>query len=300
MNQVAIMRTRKRGGQSFFSKWVYLTPALVLMLVFYIWPLLLTVYYAFTNLALTGSSVTNFKFVGLHNFTTMFNDRGFFTSVLNTLLFLVGSLIGQQFLGFTLAYFMRNSSLSVRRVVGIIILAAWIMPELVAALCAYNFFTIGGTLNAFLASLNIEPIAWLFDHPMMSIVLSNIWRGTAFSMMVYQSAMDSISKDVEESAVIDGVNKLQNITHIIIPLLKLTIWTNTLMNTLKTLGCFSMIYAMTGGGPGTATQTLSIFTYLRAFKNNKLGYACACSLILMFLGAIISILYVRSTRKDDL
>lgn len=99
--------------------------------------------------------------------------------------------------------------------------------------------------------------------------------------------------------MLDGVNKLQNILYIIIPQIKQTIWTNTLMNTLKTLGCFSMIYAMTGGGPGNATQTLAIFTYLRGFKNNKLGYACACSLVLMLLGAIISIFYVRSTRKDE-
>ena len=269
------------------------------MLMFYIWPLLLAVYYAFTNLALTGSAAANFQFVGFKNFQTMFSDRNFLRSILNTLIFLAGSLVGQQLLGFLLAYFMRDSSRKVRRVVGIIILAAWIMPELVASVCCYNLFTVGGTLNAALGLVRIGPIAWLFDHPMLSIVLSNVWRGTAFSMMVYQSAMDSISRDVEESAMMDGVNKLQNVLYIIIPQLKQTIWTNTLMNTLKTLGCFSMIYAMTGGGPGNATQTLAIFTYLRAFKNNKLGYACACSLILMLLGAIISIFYVRSTRKDE-
>ena len=285
--------------RSFLSKWCYMTPALILMLLFYIWPLVLCVYYSFTNLALTGSAAANFQFVGLKNFQTMLSDRGFATSITNTLMFLVGSLVGQQVLGFGLAYFMRDSSISIRRGVGIVILAAWIMPELVASLCCYNLFTVGGTMNAILGFFGIEPVAWLFDHPMLSIVLSNVWRGTAFSMMVYQSAMDSISRDVEESAMLDGVTKMQNVIYIIIPQLKQTIWTNTLMNTLKTLGCFSMIYAMTGGGPGSSTQTLSIFTYLRAFKNNKLGYACACSLVLMLLGAIISIFYIRSTRKDE-
>lgn len=269
------------------------------MLLFYIWPLVLCVYYSFTNLALTGSAAANFQFIGLKNFQTMLSDRGFVTSVINTLMFLAGSLVGQQVLGFILAYFMRDSSIRIRRGVGIIILAAWIMPELVASLCCYNLFTVGGTLNAILGFFGIEPVAWLFNHPMLSIILSNVWRGTAFSMMVYQSAMDSISRDVEESAMLDGVTKMQNVFYIIIPQLKQTIWTNTLMNTLKTLGCFSMIYAMTGGGPGSSTQTLAIFTYLRAFKNNKLGYACACSLVLMLLGAIISIFYIRSTRKDE-
>lgn len=290
---------KRLNHRSFLSKWCYLTPALILMLLFYIWPLVLCVYYSFTNLALTGSAAANFQFIGLKNFQTMLSDRGFVTSVINTLMFLAGSLVGQQVLGFILAYFMRDSSIRIRRGVGIIILAAWIMPELVASLCCYNLFTVGGTLNAILGFFGIEPVAWLFNHPMLSIILSNVWRGTAFSMMVYQSAMDSISRDVEESAMLDGVTKMQNVFYIIIPQLKQTIWTNTLMNTLKTLGCFSMIYAMTGGGPGSSTQTLAIFTYLRAFKNNKLGYACACSLVLMLLGAIISIFYIRSTRKDE-
>lgn len=290
---------KRLSNRSFIAQWGYLVPALLLMLLFYIWPLVLCIYYSFTNLALTGSAAANFQFIGLKNFRTMLSDRGFFTSVTNTLMFLAGSLVGQQFLGFLLAYFMRDSSIRIRRGVGIIILAAWIMPELVASLCAYNLFTVGGTLNTILNFFGIESVAWLFDHPMLSIILSNVWRGTAFSMMVYQAAMDSISRDVEESAMLDGVTKLQNVLYIIIPQLKQTIWTNTLMNTLKTLGCFSMIYAMTGGGPGSSTQTLAIFTYLRAFKNNKLGYACACSLVLMLLGAIISIFYVRSTRKDE-
>lgn len=287
------------NSKSFLGKWIYLTPAIFLMLMFYIWPLILTVYYSFTNLALTGSAAANMKFIWLDNFKNMFADRNFTVAVTNTLVFLLGSIVGQTILGFMIAYFMRDSTIGVRRITGIIILAAWIMPELVASLCTYNLFTVGGTFNKILGFFGLEPIAWLFEHPMTSIIISNIWRGTAFSMMVYQSALDSISRDVEESAMLDGVNKFQNIIHIIIPQIKQTVWTNTLMITLKTLGCFSMIYAMTGGGPGNKTQTLAIFTYLRAFKNNKLGYACACSLILMLLGGLISILYIRSTRKDE-
>lgn len=229
----------------------------------------------------------------------MLADRNFLAAVNNTAVFLLGSIAGQSILGFILAYFMRDSSIGVRRLTGIVVLAAWIMPELVASVCSYSTFTIRGSANAILGFLGLEPIAWLYDHPMLSIIISNIWRGTAFSMIVYQSALDSISRDVEESAMMDGVSKLQNIFHIVIPQIRLTAWTNTLMITLKTLGCFGMIYAMTGGGPGTSTQTLAVFTYLRGFKNHKLGYACACSLVLMVIGALVSVFYIRSTRKND-
>lgn len=131
---------------------------------FYIWPLVLTVYYSFTNLALTGSAAANMQFIWLDNFKNMFADRNFTAAITNTLVFLLGSIIGQTILGFMIAYFMRDSTIGVRRVTGIIILAAWIMPELVASLCTYNLFTVGGTLIKYSASL-----VWSQSHGYSSI-----------------------------------------------------------------------------------------------------------------------------------
>lgn len=286
------MKTNKKIN-TFFSKTALLIPALLLMVVFFVWPIILTIYYSFTNLALTGSAATNLEFVGLTNYKRMLMDSSVKISIVTTLVFLVGSVVGQSILGFVIALLMKGKNKIFRRIVGPIILAGWVMPEMVAAICAYTFFTDKGTLNALIAFVGIGRITWLFSHPLMTVILANIWHGTAFSMMVYQSALDNVPGDIEESSKIDGAGKLQNVFYIVIPVIKETIMTNTMLITLSTLGTFGMVYAMTG----TTVQTLPIFMYLRAFKNYELGYGTAISMIILAIGVLFGILYVLVQGK---
>ena len=110
------------------------------------------------------------------------------------------------------------------------------MPEIVCAICMYSFFTGEGTLNVILGLFGIEEIAWLYEYPMLSIIIANVWHGTAFSMMVYQSALDDVPAEIEESARLDGANSIQNLFYIILPTIRNTIMTNTMLITLMTLG----------------------------------------------------------------
>lgn len=273
---------------------MYLLPALLIMALFFIWPIILTIYYSFTNLALTGSAAANQQFVWLDNYKRMLSDSAVSTSIVTTIIFVIGSVAGQTVLGFVIALLMKEKNHIFRKVVGSVVLAGWVMPEMVAALCAYTFFTDKGTLNAMLGMVGIGRISWLFSHPLISVVLANIWHGTAFSMMVYQSALDNVSGDVEESAQIDGAGRLQTLFHIVIPIIKDTIMTNTMLITLSTLGTFGMVYSMTG----TTVQTLPIFMYIRAFKNYELGYGTAISMIILGIGVIFSLFYVK-IQKDQ-
>lgn len=276
------------------GKIVYLIPAVALMLVFFVWPIILTIYYSFTNLALTGSAASENTFVGLANYQRMFSDSAVQTSIVTTIIFLIGSVVGQTILGFAIAYLMKAKNKLFRRIMGAIVLAGWVMPETVAAICAYTFFTDKGTLNAILNFFGAESISWLFSYPLMAVILANIWHGTAFSMMVYQSALDNVPDDVMESAKMDGANKWQTLTRITIPIIKDTVMTNTMLITLSTLGTFGMVYTMTG----TTVQTLPIFMYIRAFKNYELGYGTAISMIALLIGVIFSIAYVKIQGKD--
>ncbi len=280
--------------KSFLSKYIYLVPAILLMLLFFVWPIVLTIYYSFTNLALTGSAASSQEFVGIANYTRMLSDSAVKTSILTTIIFLIGSVAGQTVLGFVIAYLMREKNRIFRRIVGAVVLAAWVMPETVAAICAYTFFTDKGTFNLLLTSGGLPMVSWLFRYPLISVVLANIWHGTAFSMMVYQSALDNVSGEVAESAMIDGANKLQNLFYITIPIIKDTIMTNTMLITLSTLGTFGMVYTMTS----TTVQTLPVFMYIRAFKNYELGYGTAISMLILLIGVIFSIFYVKIQSKD--
>lgn len=292
------MKKKQSGLLEEAKKSVLLMPSVLLLLVFFVAPILLTVYYSFTNLALSGENARQLKFIGLSNYFTMFKDRTVRISIGNTLVFLLGSLIGQQVLGFIIALNMRNKNRVFRGIAGPIFLAGWIMPEVVVALCCSTFFGDSGTLNQIFSFFHLPQVEFLFAVPMLTLILANIWHGTAFSMMNFQSALDGVPADIEEAARVDGAGPFQTMIRIVLPCIKNTIATNTMLNTLSTLGVFGLIYMMTGGGPGTKTLTLPIFMYRQAFISQQLGYGTAISMILLVIGIVLSVFYTRIMRND--
>ena len=281
------------------KKSVLLIPALVLLLAFFIIPIVLTVYYSFTNMALTGAAAQNFQFIGLENYKRILSDPNTLVSIRNTFIFLIGSLVGQSVLGFLIAYFMKGKAKAFRSVVGPCILAGWVMPEIVVSLCCLAFFDVSGTFNKIIGTLHIPGVDFIYGHPMMTIIIANVWHGTAFSMLNFQSALDNVSGDIEEAARVDGANRIQTLVRIIVPCIKDTIATNTMLNTLSTLGIFGLIWALTGGGPGMSTTTLPIYMYNQGLKNFQLGQGTAVGMILLFVGAVCSIIYTRLLKSDD-
>jgi multiple sugar transport system permease protein len=277
----------------------FLSPSVLLMLLFFIGPIIISMVFAFTNMTLIGAESNHIQFVGFKNFIMMFNDPGFRTSIWKTVVFLFFSaIVGQQVLGFMLAYLMREKKRGARRFVGICVLAGWVTPEIVCAFIWLSFLDYTGTLNKILGSIGIPAVSWLFAFPMVSVIIANIWKGTAFSMMIFESSLGSISKDVEEAAVIDGAGPLKKLWHVILPMLKNTIVTNMILVTLMTINAFGLVFAMTGGGPGMSTQILSIFMYNQAFVSYQLGYGMAIALVMLAFGIIMSLIYVKMLKSE--
>jgi multiple sugar transport system permease protein len=291
-----VVKRRNRNHES-RKAILFLMPSWILLLLFFITPILLTVGFSFTNLSLTGADAANIQFVGFQNFINMFQDPEFRISVYRTLVFLFCSaVIGQVLLGLILAVLMKEKNITFRRLVGMIVIAGWVTPEIVVAFCWVAFLSDSGTLNTILQSFGLTPVSWLFSFPMVSVVIANIWHGTAFSMMVFQSALDDVPKSIQEAAVIDGGSRFQIFTKITLPLVKGSIVTNMMLVTLQTLGVFTLIYTMTGGGPGNSTQILPVFMYNQAFVNYQFGYGTAISLVLLVIGIIASLIYMRSMK----
>lgn len=274
----------------------YLLPTLALLLFFFLWPIILSFYYSLTNLTLSGTKSIHYDFVGFDNFINFFSDPLLKQSFFNTLIFLVFSaIIGQMILGFLIAYLMKKKNGAVRRIIGTIVLIGWIMPEVVVSFCWVSFFSSDGTLNAILMRLAIlkAPIVWLYTFPMVSVIIANIWHGTAFSMLQFQAALDGIPAEVEEAAEIEGANEFKKTLYITIPMIKQTIMMDLIIITLRTLSVFGLIYAMTGGGPGTKTTTLSVYMYREAFGSYQMGYGTAIALAILMLGILLSLISVK-------
>ncbi|KQO63540.1 carbohydrate ABC transporter permease [Curtobacterium sp. Leaf261] len=276
-----------------------LVPAMILLIIFLVGPILTSFYGSFTNSALTGAAAQSQQFVGLKNYTDLFQDKDFPKSVVLTLVFLLGSaVVGQNVLGLGLALLMRQANRVVRAIVGTFVVAAWVLPEIVAAFAAYAFFNDKGTLNTFLAGIGITGANWLYTFPMVAIILANIWRGTAFSMLVYSAAVQEVPDDINESAEVDGATGWQRLIYITLPVIRRSISTNLMLTTLQTLSVFTLIYVMTGGGPGTNSSTLPILAYQEAFKFSQLGFGTAIATILLVVGAVFSIIYIRALKPE--
>ena len=287
-------KSRKKNRQIY----VFMAPALAVMLVFFMLPVALAIFYSFTNLALTGSKASNLEVIGFANYIKIFKDPAVKDAIVKTLVFTVACVAGQNVLGFAVAYFMQDTKTVFRRIIGPVLLAAWVMPEVVSAICTYSVFTDKGTLNVIIQALGFGKISWLYKYPMLSIILGNIWRGTAYSMMVYQAALDNVPGEVKEASRIDGAGRLQAIGYVELPIIKNTIMTNAMLTTLMTLGSVGFIWIITGGGPGNATTTLPVLMYLKAFKNYDLGYGTAISMVLLLISAVFGIIYTRQSEGD--
>ncbi|ANP49517.1 multiple sugar transport system permease protein [Streptomyces griseochromogenes] len=279
------------------SRALPVAPALVLLLLFLAGPIAYCVYIAFTDLQLTGQAHSSF--VGFANFRRALRDDAFLNAVWLTLVFTVlSSLVGQNTLGLALAALMKRASKPVRTLTGGVVITAWVLPEVVAGFLLYAFFRREGTLNAILHWLHLPRQNWLFTLPILAVSFANVWRGTAFSMLVYSAALDEIPSEITEAAEVDGAGGWRRLWHITLPMIRRSIGTNLMLNTLQTLSVFGLIWVMTRGGPGDKSQTLPLFMYEQAFQNSMIGYGTAVALLLLLVGSLFSVVYLRLLRTE--
>jgi multiple sugar transport system permease protein len=202
-------------------------------------------------------------------------------------------------LGMILALLMRSGNAAVRAVVSAIVIGAWVLPEVVAGYLWLAFFGTDGTLNHLLAGLGVGPQNILYTTPILAVSIANIWRGTAFSMLVYSAALSEVPKEIEEAAVVDGAGKWRTLISVTLPMVRRSIATNLMLITLQTLSVFGLIWTMTKGGPSNKSSTLPVYAYQQAFQFSQLGYGTALALVLLVIGGIFSLIYLRALRLED-
>jgi len=276
-----------------------MAPALGIMGLFFAGPIIWSVYIAFTNKALTGVGAQHPKWVGFANFTHMFQDPLFVHSLVLTAIFVIGSaIIGQNTLGFLIALLERGKNSFVTRALNTFIIAAWVMPEIVAGFCWYAYLYQGGTLDTFLQHFGLSQ-DWLYTTPMLAIIIANIWRGTAFSMLVYSAGLSDVPAELLEAAKVDGASQIALLRRVIIPLLRRSIVTNLMLITLQTLASFTLIFVLTAGGPGEASQTTPLYIYQQALQLYDISYGTAMCIVLLLIGALFSVVYIKLIRVEE-
>ncbi len=284
---------------------LFLLPALAFVALFLLFPFVWVIVLSFTNQTLTGATAANPEFVGLANYERLFDfDRWmrageFGSSLLITVQFVLGSaLIGQAGLGLLIAWLFYRRRGWLRTVVTTLVVLAWIIPEVVVAFAWFAFLDRdAGTFNNILDAFGLGRPDWLFNYPLLSIMVFNTWRGTAFSMLLFQSALETIPPSYIETAEVAGASGWQKFRHILLPLLIGHIITDLILITLWTFNVFTP-YLLTGGGPRNQTQLVSIYTYETAFQFFRFGQGAAIAVVIMFINLTLAMIYLAILRRQ--
>ena len=268
------------------------------MVIFFIIPVVDALYLSLTDGQFQGEHSRVFDFVGLANYQHMVHDMFLGNSLVQTAIYVGASaIIGQTLLGFILALLSEQAWRWLRLSVGSIIMTAWVAPQIVQGVIWSSFSTSGGTLDMILGSSQ-STTNWLVSTPMLIICLANLWRSVALSMLLFGAGLRNISHEVKEAAQLDGASYWQRLLFVILPIIKPTIVTNFILVTLANLSDFTLIYVLTQGGPGNATQTLPLYIYEQAFTYYDLSYGTALAVLLIAIGAVASLIYVRLLRAE--
>jgi multiple sugar transport system permease protein len=245
-------------------------------------------------------------FNGIHNYLDIGKDKDIGSVLLNSAIWTFGSVILQFALALAAALLVRESlqgrAWAWLRATYVL---PWATPIIVGAMSWRSMYQPQlGLVNDVLRILGLQSLqhAWLSDShtALAAVMVTNIWRGFPFIMVMLLSGMAAIPEEVNEAAKVDGAGAYQRIRWITLPLLRPIILLSTLMSLIWTFNNFGLIYVMTQGGPDGASDILTTFVYKNAFQRFDFGYASALSVFLFVIVATGSLLYVRSLGKDAL
>jgi multiple sugar transport system permease protein len=284
--------------------YVFVFPAFLYMMYFVGYPIISNLILSVRDVNMRNLTTGSKPFVGLENYIELFTrDTVLIDSLVNTLVFTVASIFFQFVIGFGLAL-MLNKNFALAKPVRGILMVPWMIPITVTALMfKFIFGTDVGILNFILNSMGIisNNIEWL-TNPMtakIALIITNIWIGIPFNMILIATGLTTIPAEMYESAAIDGANKFQAFKNITLPLLKPTIESVLILGFIYTFKVYDLVWVMTSGGPVNSTHMLSTYSYKLSFEMFKYSEGASVANILFFILLLVSLLYLKVVYKED-
>ena len=279
-----------------YTPYLFLLPALAVLLVFFFIPFFQTFGLSFFDYS---QSLYQPKFAGYDNYIKLFKEPIFYKVMFNTFMYLIiavpllvtfplflAILINQKIRGVTLYK--------------IILYLPVIVSIVVAAIAFKWLYAQQGVLNYILSLCNIQPIGWLVDTnwALISVAIVTIWKGIGYYMMIYLASLMSVPQDLYEACDIDGANFIKKHLTVTIPHIMPTIALVSTISTISAMKVFAEIYVMTKGGPLDSTKTIVYYIYERAFENLDLGYASALAVVLLVVVMLFSLINIFCFEKN--
>jgi sorbitol/mannitol transport system permease protein len=273
------------------------TPSVFLLLLWMIVPLAMTLYFSVIRYNLMMPDVTGF--VGLDNYAFLFNDPAFWPSILNTLL-LIGSVLVISVVAGTLLAVLFDQPFFGRGIARLLVIGPFFVMPTVAALIWKNMILhpVYGLLAWAMRLAGLEPIDWLAEYPMLSVIMIVAWQWIPFAFLILLTALQSLDLEQKEAAQLDGAGPIRVFWYVVLPHLKRAITVVIMIETIFLLSIFAEIFTTTAGGPGTATTNLAYLVYSIGLQQFDIGIASAGGIIAVILANIVSFFLVRMMAKN--
>lgn len=277
-----------------------LLPTVLLLLVFSIFPLVASVALGFGSWDIGMDNPYSFR--GLENFARLVGDSRYFTSLVNTLVYAVGSVALQFGIGLALAWmlYLRPPGHGFYRV--LFLMPMMLTPVAVGYMWRLIFEHRIGAINFFLRTFGLEPIPWLTERAtaLLAIVIVETWQWTPFVFVFMYAALENLPRDVIDAAIVDGASRWQTFRHVVFPLLRPIAIAILLLRMVESLKIMDTVYVMTGGGPGNSTESLTLYAYRAGLQFFDLGSAAAIALTLLVGVLILALpLVLRLTKEAE-
>jgi multiple sugar transport system permease protein len=271
---VTFNRERRIAG------WLLSTPLLLMLAMLLIWPVYLGVKTSFTHDVLSEFATYG---AGLENYKNLINQPNFWLSLRFTMIYAIVATIAEVILGFALALLFDRVFPGKRVLFSLMLVPIMIAPSLMAVMYRLILNENIGVIPGFLQRLGIEFSIFEQQNVFGSLIALDVLEFTAFTFLLSYSALQNMPSEIYEAAAIDGANARQVLTRVILPMLRPALAIIFLLRILDSIRTFDSVYILTGGGPGTSTQTVGIYIYKTAFIFGDFGLAASASVVLVLL-----------------
>jgi raffinose/stachyose/melibiose transport system permease protein len=289
-------RKTRYGG---LTPWLFALPAIAIYVVFLVYPAVTSVFFSLTDW--DGLSAT-YNIVGLKNYVAMLSDPVVAQAVINNLIWTVVTIVFPVAIGLALAILL-NGKVRGKPIIRLIFYMPAVLPLIaVASIWGWLYNPEYGAINEFLRMIGLGGLAqpWLGQDStaLAAVMVPAIWLRVGFPMLLYLAALQGIPSEMYEAATVDGATRSQQFWHITMPSLRPAHYIVIALSLIDSFKVFDLIYAMTYGGPGTATQVMGTWMYANVFQYYQAGYGTAIAVAITVVAIIVSIPYVRSQVKE--
>ena len=274
----------------------FVLPALIPLLVFWIYPVIKTVYISFTN---WDYMTPTYDYVLFDNYIGLLKDPRFYDTLKNTVMFTVGTLIPTVVIGLGLSLLMQKAFKG-DGIVKFVIFSPWITPTVaISIVWAWIFESDNGFANMVLEFLGLPALNWIksSDTAMLAVIIVTVWKSVGYAMIFYLAALEKVPKELYEANDIDGANILQKFRYVTLPGISPTTFFLVIITMVNSLQAYDQIQILTQGGPAGSTRTLLYMYYQLGFEEFNMGQASAVAVVLILITVAISIVQFIVSKK---